>query len=325
MCDFKIAIPSLGRSDCIGDLLYFLESYNIPNKNIYIFVIEEEYQAYKDACNMNPNEEYVKNWDDYNIIIGRRGIVNNRNFITRFFPEATYLICIDDDVIFLNTWSSNLKCGGTCSICGMEPYGLYPFKCGYYSFTSLVEYAYNKLIESDLYIWGTYPVNNQYYLEKQKELTWGLKFLLGSVFGFIVRHDHDLILNQLAEGKEDIEQSILFYKKDGGVLRFNRIACEKQKNIEGGLGKGQTRIDINNKASEYMIATYPDYITSSFTRKNGSIEHRLKKKPKHDFKRRDVILTLCDYVYENGKFGQSSQEMLLSRDDIMQKLLKYFV
>lgn len=323
MCDFKIAIPSLGRCGPeygthghVDNVLYLLKTEKIPMEKIYVFVVKEEYDKY---CR-HLKQEYA----NVNVIIGALGICNQRNFITQFFNEGELIICLDDDVIaIMGSSCDKLTSHGIGYRWQWDDHAHPPIRIQYLA--DFIDYAYQKLVESETYIFGCYPVNNNFYLEKQKEISWDLKFLIGSFYGFIVRHDRDLILNPLAEGKEDIEQSILFYKKDGAILRFNKIACEKLAHVTGGLGGGKKRIVINNKAAEYMIATYPDYITSSFTRKNGSIEHRLKKKPKHDFKRRDVILTLCDYVYENGKFGQSSQEMLLAGETKMQKLLKYFV
>ena len=46
----------------------------IPKDNIYIFVIDEEYDAYASVLS-----------DDYHIIVGERGIANQRNFISNYF------------------------------------------------------------------------------------------------------------------------------------------------------------------------------------------------------------------------------------------------
>ena len=72
-----------------------------------------------------------------------------------------------------------------------------------------------------------------------------------------------------AETKEDYEQSILYYKLDGGVLRYNYITPKTKFHAEGGLGKD--RFDRNKKAAEYLKKTYPDIITI-FHRANGMTE-----------------------------------------------------
>ena len=78
----KFAIPSYNRVDILkSNTIAMLEHYKIPKKQIYIFVVEEEYQQYKDAL------------PDYkNIIIGVKGLYNQRNFITNYFKHFSSTI-----------------------------------------------------------------------------------------------------------------------------------------------------------------------------------------------------------------------------------------
>ena len=55
-------------------------------------------------------------------------------------------------------------------------------------------------------------------------------------------------------GKEDIEQSILFYLKDKGILRFNDITFRTIYNDPGGLGTNLYQ--MNKKAQEYLCKNY---------------------------------------------------------------------
>ena len=58
------------------------------------------------------------------------------------------------------------------------------------------------------------------------ETTFDLRFIIGVTFGFIARHDKKLRMSTKSETKEDYEQTILYYLKDGGVIRFNNITTK---------------------------------------------------------------------------------------------------
>jgi len=107
-----------------------------------------------------------------------------------------------------------------------------------------------------------------------KEVTFDLRFLIGVTFGFITRHNKRLKMSIKAETKEDYEQTILYFKMDGGVIRFNNITAKTKFNAEGGLGTD--RQERNKNAAEYLKKTYPDIITV-FQRKNGTHEVKLKR------------------------------------------------
>jgi hypothetical protein len=79
--------------------------------------------------------------------------------------------------------------------------------------------------------------------------------------------------NNKAETKEDYETSILYYLKDGGVLRFNHITFKTKFNAVGGLGTD--RYDRNKNAALYLKKQYPD-IVNIFNRSNGTHEVKFK-------------------------------------------------
>jgi hypothetical protein len=77
-----------------------------------------------------------------------------------------------------------------------------------------------------------------------------------------------------AESKEDYETSILYYLKDGGVLRFNHVTFKTKFNAEGGLGTD--RFEKNKNAALYLKEKYPD-IVNIFNRANGTYEVKFKQ------------------------------------------------
>jgi hypothetical protein len=131
------------------------------------------------------------------------------------------------------------------------------------------------LKKEKLYIWGIYPVRNAFFMKN--EVSTDLKFIIGVLRGFINRKTNKLKPSVSSESKEDYEQSILYYKLDGGVLRFNNITPKTKFNAKGGLG--QERQEMNRLAANYLKKTYPDIITI-FHRDNGMTEVKLARLPR---------------------------------------------
>jgi len=84
---YKIAIPSLKRSKPLQNLTYaLLKKHNIDLSNVYIFVIDSEYELYKEC------------FPESKIVIGRFGAKNNKNYIQDYFKQGEYIIQLDDDI-----------------------------------------------------------------------------------------------------------------------------------------------------------------------------------------------------------------------------------
>jgi len=100
-----------------------------------------------------------------------------------------------------------------------------------------------------------------------------LRLILGTAYGFICRHDRDLI--PTVSEKEDYETTIMYYLKDGGVMRFNDICLKTIYHSPGGLGKlTEERLLSNKISAEKIQQKYPDLVTT-FTRPNKMTEIRL--------------------------------------------------
>lgn len=246
LSSFVVAIPSYNRvNELIRKTLSTLKDGGIAKKHIYIFVAnKEQYDLYEASV---PKTMYHK------IIIGKKGIANQRIFISDYFPENQYIISMDDDVEKV-----------------LEKKGekLVPIK----HLQPFFKDAYDILKKTGLYIWGIYPVTNPFFMKQN--ISFGLKFIIGVMHGYINRHNSKLRPSKSAETKEDIEQSILYYLHDGGVVRFNSITTKTKFNAPGGLGTD--RHERNKLAAEYLKRKYPDIITV-FTRKSGTYEVRLAR------------------------------------------------
>jgi len=240
-----IAIPTYKRHDILErKTLATLERGGISPSQIYIFVANDSEKKLYETI---PSSKYHK------IIVGKLGIANQRIFIKNYFKEGEYVVSIDDDVEGLYQLSGDK----------LKEIKAKPF----------FEKALEELKKEKKFMWGIYPVRNPFFMKKKT--TKGLSFIIGALHGYIVRHDKSLNPSPMSEAKEDYHQSILYYLKDGGVLRFNDVTIKTKFLAKGGLG--QDRFERNKKSAEYLQRTYPKLV-SIFHRKNGMTEIRFTRK-----------------------------------------------
>jgi hypothetical protein len=249
MTKYVVAVPTYNRADVVSHkTLTTLRDGGVPASVIHLFVANKaQEKLYK---------EFVAPTLYGKIVVGKIGIANQRKFICKYFPEGQYVVSIDDDVEAIEV---------------LKHEKLVRMKDIHGFFTD----AYDLLRQEGLYIWGVYPVRNPFFMHKGYSTD--LKFVIGVLRGFINRHSTKLSPSTKSEGKEDYEQSILYYKMDGGVLRFNSITTKTKFNAKGGLG--EERFEMNRLAAEYLQNTYPDLVTITH-RKNGMTEIRLSRRPR---------------------------------------------
>ena len=240
--EYIFAIPTYQRyTELNKKTLSLLKRYSISSKKIYIFVADEEERIKYEE--QTPREDYNE------IIIGVLGIVNQRNFITTYFPSDKYIISIDDDIEKIMYLGKDIN-----------------------SLEKLIETNYSLMKQNNCDTWGIYPVNNIFFMKNQKRYTYDFKFIMAGLHGFI--NNKDYVLNCICECKEDYERSILSYMNCGNIMRCNHISLKTKFFAPGGVGKDRTEKNI--KAVEYLVTTYPLYFARKF-RKNGTEEIRVKK------------------------------------------------
>lgn len=240
---FKIAIPSYNRVDTIGShTLAFLERNNIDKNKIYIFVVPDEYSLY--------SEKYL----EYNIIEGKVGLKEQRNFISDYFPEGDYIVSMDDDIkdIILLDDAEFISIN---------------------NFQEVVIKGFKDCMELGASLFGFYPVLNKDWMNNQLDITTCFRFIIGSCFGFINRK----ILRTISE-KDDYEFSVLNYIRDKKVIRYNTISIKtKYYKQSGGLQSFNNRLEEQQKAVEYLVNKYPEMLAIKKSFKSGFPELRVKK------------------------------------------------
>ena len=91
MVNYVVAIPTYNRQDVLENkTLKTLIDGGVSKNKIYLFVAnQEQYRLYEESIPKNMYKE---------IIIGKKGIANQRNFIANYFDEGQYVVSMDDDV-----------------------------------------------------------------------------------------------------------------------------------------------------------------------------------------------------------------------------------
>ena len=247
--DYIVCVPSYKRSKlCNEKTLSTLNKHNIPSSKINVYVAnQEEYAEY----------ERVLNKQLYNkLIVGVKGLVNQRQFIMEQLPENKPIVFLDDDIKSIDLTMTKEN-----------------------SLDGFFKHAFDECKKNKAYIWGVYPVYNPFFRKGTAPMTTHLNFLIGAFFGIINRPHLKAIQNTTGDSKEDSERTIKYFIHDGIVLRFNHVGFEtKMYGREGGLGTFDQRLQPMKEGANRLKELFPEY-GSVYTRKNGMTEFRLKRIP----------------------------------------------
>ena len=242
--NIRYVIPSYNRVNLIGThTLNFLERNNIDKSKIYIFVVPEEYNLYKEK------------YPEYTIVEGKVGLRNQRNFISEYFSEGEFIISLDDDIkdiMFLDEYNNFVMVN---------------------NFQEVVLKGFSDCLRLGASLFGFYPVLNKDWMGNQDDITTCFRFIIGSCFGYINRQ-LKITVNQ----KDDYEISILNYIRDKKVLRYNNYSIKtKYYKQSGGLQSFNNRLQEQQEAVNYLVNTYPEYLAIKKGRKSGFPELRVKR------------------------------------------------
>lgn len=276
MDNWIICVPSYKRSNILTQqTLNTLQ--DIDPSLIKIFVVEEEKEDYIQAVN-----------GKYEVIVGVKGIAEQREFIERYFPEGTQLVFMDDDI---KSVDFNLA-----------------FPNQNMTLSQFITLAFDEIKTRGAYIWGVYPVYNAFFRQQRQHITDCLSMCIGAFYGIINRpNDPDLRLTvalSFNSNKEDVERSILYFKKDGKVVRFNKVGFQtKYYGSIGGMGTLKERMPDIIVSTQKMYEAYSEYGTIRI-RKSGIHEFKLLKL--QSFDQADKLVTSlpipplehCNAIYE---------------------------
>jgi len=258
MSNYIIVIPSYKRPQLIKThTLKVLENSKISPRKIFIFVANKtEYKEYSQSL----DKKYHKN-----IIIGKKGLKNQRNFISKYFPINSKIVQLDDDIKSVNQLINynikNRKENKLHTISNLDKF---------------IKEAFQQSIKNNSYLWGVYPVNNAYFMFPK--MTIDLRFITGPMFGIINRHSNKLKLT--IDEKEDTQRTLQYFTLDKSVIRFNNVTIETSyyKNKGGMQEENKDRKKEEKKSAKYLIKKYPNLTKLNLTKKSGFPEVKLLNK-----------------------------------------------
>ena len=254
--DYVICIPSYKRSKICNDkTLTILHKYKIDSKKIFVYVADkEDSDLYKKT--INP--------DFYNkLVIGKKGLVSQRQFIMENWPNGKHIVFFDDDIESIDI--------------SISP----RFKN--HNLDYFMREAFDECEKNSSYIWGVYAVFNPFFRKTKSEMSTDLKYIVGAFYGIINRptlKSIQLTITKENGQKEDVERSLKYFINDGIVIRFNKIGFNtKYYGKEGGLGRFEERLQPMKEACKKLEKKYSKYGHTK-VRKNGMSEFVLMKIPK---------------------------------------------
>ena len=166
---YVVCIPSYKRAQiCTEKTLAMLKANGIEKSKIYVYVANREEYA-----------EYLQVLDkgSYNkLIIGQKGLVQQRRFISGQWPEGKNIVYIDDDVKSIDLKMSEYK-----------------------TLDAFFKSAFAECRRQKSYIWGIYPVYNPFFRKGQKPISTCLNYIVGAFYGNINRPHLKAIRTTLTE------------------------------------------------------------------------------------------------------------------------------
>ena len=253
--NYIVCIPSYKRSKVCNDkTLTTLKNHNITKNKIYVFV-----------ANKTEEKQYLQDLDKNlydKLIVGKKGLVQQREFIMNWCKEGERIVFFDDDIAKIDLSMSNT------------------FKS--HSLDFFFKTAFDQCVKNKAFIWGVYPVFNPFFRKARPELSLDLRYIVGAFYGIINRPKLNAIKLTITKKngqKEDVERTLRYFQHDQVVLRFDKIGFEtKYYGKEGGLGTFEARLKPMEEATKKLIEKYPNY-GSMMKKKTGMTEFKFKKIP----------------------------------------------
>ena len=229
--DWVVAIPSYSRpKELRKKTLSMLKKGKVPASKIFVFVIQEQLKDYEESLDK----------DTYNkIIVGKKGLVNQRDFINDYFPKGKNIVSLDDDI----TSIKKLIDSRFITVSNVN---------------ELFTDCFKKTAELEGNLWGFYPTPNGLYAKNATKVNTNLSYIIGAVYGYTNTKDPSLDI-KLGDAMEDKERTIRYFIRDKIVVRFNHISFTTSYFAPGGLDS-PTRRHEHEIGAKKLEKMFPEYV-----------------------------------------------------------------
>ena len=140
--------------------------------------------------------------------------------------------------------------------------------------------AFTTTAGADLYCWGVNAVVNPFWMRPRKDgPSQGLKFLIGTFWGFFARPGHP-VHDTTVEVKEDYDTSLRAWWYDGGAVRFDDVAVKADHYKAAGGCQDYRTTGASAIAAEQLQRVWPGLVRPN-PRRDGHAEILLTPKPRH--------------------------------------------
>ena len=130
------------------------------------------------------------------LVVGVRGLIQQKQFIYDYYPESTEVVMMDDDLEHFITWD----------------------KKQIMDIRQIINTGFRHCRDRGARLWGIYPVANPFFFSR--DVSYGLKFIIGNLYGFVKR------------GLSEIPADVISQKED--IYRLSKISQNTLKNFIGG-------------------------------------------------------------------------------------------
>ena len=183
------------------------------------------------------------------LVVGVRGLIQQKQFIYDYYPEGTEVVMMDDDIEHFITWDKKV-------LRDIRP---------------IIHKGFRHCKERGARLWGIYPVANPFFFSR--DVSYGLKFIIGNLYGFI-KHGLSEIPADVISHKEDIYRSCAYFNRDGVVVRINDVAPVTKFLAGDSLEASKEWHDVG---ADRIVQDFPEYAKKYYRRRTGFAEVRLRK------------------------------------------------
>lgn len=245
--DYVVAIPSYRRAETLATkTLPMLRDGGVDLRRVTVFVVDDERDEYLSALSAFRGIAFAPSSPTVRAA---------RNAVATWYSPDVPVVSVDDDIAGLDQM--------------VDSKTLVPVD----DVDALIREAWSIADAAGARLWGLYPVRNPYFMRHR--VTTDLRYIGGALFG--VRHtglpEVDLVE---CDDKDDYERSCRYYLHDGTVVRIGYVAWRTSWRAGGGGMQTYRSLETIREGAERMLALFPDLCSSTYTRKSGTVEVRLR-------------------------------------------------